>query len=65
MESKSYGMGFIGWLQLAFIILKLTDYIDWSWWWVLSPLWLGIPVIVVMVLLVFMLAVIGDGINKK
>ena len=31
-------MGFSGWLTLAFIILKLTDYIDWSWWWVLSPI---------------------------
>ena len=25
---------------LVFIVLKLTDQIDWSWWWVLSPLWL-------------------------
>ena len=27
-------------LGLIFIVLKLTDYIDWSWWWVLSPFWL-------------------------
>tara|TARA_R100001510_G_C7448186_1_gene74322 strand:+ start:195 stop:407 length:213 start_codon:yes stop_codon:yes gene_type:complete len=25
---------------LVFIVLKLTDQIDWSWWWVLSPIWL-------------------------
>lgn len=31
-------MGFSGWLTLAFIILKLTGYIDWSWWWVLCPI---------------------------
>jgi hypothetical protein len=31
-------MGFSGWLTLVFIILKLTGYIDWSWWWVLSPI---------------------------
>lgn len=24
-------------LTLLFIILKLTDMIDWSWWWVFSP----------------------------
>lgn len=24
-------------LTLIFITLKLTGYIDWSWWWVLSP----------------------------
>ena len=26
-----------GLLTIAFIVLKLTGYIDWSWWWVLSP----------------------------
>jgi hypothetical protein len=26
-------------LAILFIGLKLTDYIDWSWWWVLSPIW--------------------------
>jgi hypothetical protein len=30
-------------LTLLFIGLKLTNFIDWSWWWVLSPLW--IPVV--------------------
>ena len=28
-------------LTLVFMVLKLTHYIDWSWVWVLSPLWLG------------------------
>jgi len=31
-------MGFIEVLTLIFITLKLTGYIDWSWWWVLSPI---------------------------
>lgn len=26
-------------LFIVFLILKLTDTIDWSWWWVTSPLW--------------------------
>jgi len=34
--------GFPGLLTLLFIGLKLTNYIDWSWLWVLSPLWLPI-----------------------
>lgn len=33
-------LGFTGWLTLAFIILKLTGVIGWSWWWVLAPLWI-------------------------
>lgn len=40
-NSSSSGIGFVGLLTVAFIVLKLTHYIDWSWWWVLSPLWIG------------------------
>lgn len=32
------GIGFPGLLAIIFIVLKLTEVIDWSWWWVLSPL---------------------------
>lgn len=46
MKDKSSSTGFLGWLTLLFIGLKLTGYISWSWWWVLSPLW-G-PVVVVL-----------------
>lgn len=41
-------MGFCSLLTVLFIGLKLTHYIDWSWWWILSPLW--IPVIIVLIL---------------
>lgn len=29
-------------LLILFIGLKLSDVIDWSWWWVLAPLWIPI-----------------------
>ena len=35
-----HGIGFTGLLTIVFIVLKLTHYINWSWWWVLSPLWI-------------------------
>jgi hypothetical protein len=39
--TKSKG-GFSGILLfLIFLVLKLTNQIDWSWWWVTSPLWIG------------------------
>lgn len=38
-ESKG-GVGFIGLLTILFIALKLTGFIDWSWIWVLSPIWI-------------------------
>lgn len=49
-KQKSSGIGFFGLLALIFIALKLTGHIDWSWWWVLAPLWWPIPVVVVAVL---------------
>lgn len=43
-----YGLSFTQLLTLVFIVLKLTKVISWSWWWVLSPLW--IPVCLVIIL---------------
>ena len=37
--SSSGQVGFLGLLTVLFIGLKLTGYINWSWWWVTSPLW--------------------------
>ncbi len=36
----SGGIGVPGLLGVAFVVLKLTHVIDWSWWWVLSPFWI-------------------------
>lgn len=37
----SDGIGFTDLLTVAFIVLKLCGVIAWSWWWVLSPLWIS------------------------
>lgn len=37
----SFNIGFTGLLTLIFITLKLTNIINWSWLWVLSPLWIA------------------------
>lgn len=37
----SGGVGFAGLLTVAFIVLKLCGVITWSWWWVLSPMWIS------------------------
>ncbi|MBM3272298.1 hypothetical protein FJY94_03435 [Candidatus Kaiserbacteria bacterium] len=43
-NSGNSGIGFVGVLAVAFIVLKLTHYIDWPWWAVLSPLWVSVLV---------------------
>lgn len=42
------GVSFVGLLTIAFIVLKLTKVITWSWWWVLSPIWITWGLVIVM-----------------
>jgi predicted small integral membrane protein len=49
-SSSSDGIGFTGLLTVLFVGLKLTGYIHWSWWWVLSPLWIGAGISIVFIL---------------
>ena len=50
-SSGSGGIGFAGLLTIVFIVLKLLGKIDWSWWWVLSPMWISILLVVATVVI--------------
>jgi len=49
-SSGSSGVSFMGLLTIVFITLKLTDYIDWSWWLVLLPLYGGFALVIFIIL---------------
>ena len=51
-SSSSGGVGFFGLMFLIFMTLKLTEVIDWSWWWVTAPLWGGFALIFVIVVII-------------
>lgn len=53
------GIGFTGLLTIAFVILKLCNVIKWSWWWVLSPIWISALLVVLGVILFIICAVIS------
>ena len=53
-STKGGGVGFLGLLSIAFIVLKLTGVISWSWWWVLLPLWGPLALIAVMFVLILL-----------
>ena len=55
MEETGIGLDTI--LFVVFLILKLTGYIDWSWWWVTAPLW--IPVAIGLVVIVIYVIILG------
>lgn len=43
-KASSGGISFAGLLTITFIVLKLIGVINWSWIWVLSPLWISIGI---------------------
>jgi preprotein translocase subunit SecG len=55
-NKTSNGISLTTLLLVVFIVLKLTNNIDWSWWWVASPLW--IPVLFVLGVFFIILSII-------
>lgn len=44
-------------LLVVFIVLKLTGVITWSWWWILSPLWIPLAIALI-VTIIFLILII-------
>ena len=59
------GIGFLGLLTILFIGLKLTGFVDWSWVWVLSPLWIPAALGLGIMTLVFAVAAADEVFNSK
>lgn len=62
-DNKNYGSGGLGLasvLTIVFIILKLVGVISWSWWWVLSPLWINAIFVVLVLAVVFVVMAATD-----
>ena len=55
-NNTNKGIGFCGLLGVAFIVLKLCNVIDWSWWWVLLPIYGPLALAVLVILIVFILS---------
>lgn len=55
--TSSGGIGFAGMLTILFIGLKLCGVIAWTWWWVLSPIWISalLVVAILVIALIFIL----------
>ena len=66
-NSSSSGIGLTGVLFVVFLVLKLTGNIDWSWWWVTSPLWIPIALLgsifIVAVFIIILLLIFGFNID--
>lgn len=51
----SGGIGFMGVLQVVFIVLKIVKVINWSWIWVLSPTWIPLSITIICLLILWII----------
>lgn len=58
-------VGFLGMLTIVFITLKLTNVIDWSWLWVLAPIWLPFAVIAVISMFIGLCQTIAEYLEMR
>ncbi len=56
VQVNNSSIGFCGLLAILFIAFKLAGVVAWSWWWVLSPVW--IPALIALGIIVVLLLVI-------
>lgn len=40
---------------IVFLVLKLTGVSDWSWWWITSPIWIGVILAIVTAIVITIL----------
>lgn len=62
-KSSSGGIGFAGLLCIVFITLKLigvSQVANWSWWWVLSPIWISVALAIAIVIIYLIVRLIFD-----
>ena len=63
-EKIDSGLNVTGVLLILFIVLKLTHNIDWSWWWVLSPLWIPIGIVVAVAALSALILLVMEAFKR-
>lgn len=64
-NTRSGGIGFTGALTILFIGFKLAHVISWSWWWVLSPIWISAAATIAIVVLVVGFAFVAVTIKER
>lgn len=47
-KKRTYSIDLGGTLLIVFLVLKLAKVIDWSWWWILSPIWIPFALVFIL-----------------
>lgn len=46
-------------ITIVFVVLKLTGVIDWSWWWVLSPILISFSLLIIVLIIALIIALVN------
>jgi energy-coupling factor transporter transmembrane protein EcfT len=65
MENNTCGISFCGLLSIVFIVLKLLNYIQWSWVWVLAPTWIPFVILIAFFIIGYIANTISQNRVKK
>lgn len=57
-KASGGGLGIGGVLAVVFIVLKLVGVIDWSWVWVLAPIWISAGLVLLLILCAVIVGII-------
>ena len=58
------GISFMKILFLILLVLKLCNVIDYSWWWITCPLWIGFALYIAVIILIIITAGIIVAIKR-
>jgi len=59
------GIGFSGLLAIVFIILKLLNVINWSWIWVLAPIWIPFISALILYVITFIFMIKTTSLSRR
>lgn len=59
------GIGVLGLLGVAFVILKLCGVINWSWWWVTLPFWGALALVLAIALIALIVGLIKVALSNS
>lgn len=65
IRATSGGISFCSVLFIVFLILKLCNVINWSWWWVTTPLWVPVALGIIVFVVYFIVLFIKELITNR
>ena len=58
-------VSYTGVLTLIFVVLKLCNVIDWSWWWVLCPIWISFALLFLFNIILGIISIFAIWMNTR